>query len=156
MAENNNNSSSSNNGNSKPLSGLLVLLTALATFVALVGNYIRPLEQHVNQLETRIESVYERAVESDHLEEITSLRERLKAVDKDIELVKQVEELHCTRAKARLSKLETRDESSDILIRGILIDIERLRSISGNNNEVNKLYRDYYELLLKREESGGG
>jgi len=92
--------------NQSSFSGLFIILTILATFIALVGNYIKPVQQNVEQLRARLEQVNNRAIQSDHLEEITSLSEQLKSVSKDIHTIERVENLHDERSKARLFKLE--------------------------------------------------
>lgn len=139
---------SNGNGANKPLSGLLVLLTALATFVALVGNYIKPLQQQVSQVENRIELVYDRALQSDHLEEITSLSERLKAIDKDTEAVKAVEVLHNDRTKARLEKLEKWHEETHIMISALGEHIARLQAGDKYHDEMHEVYKLYYQTLI--------
>ena len=143
------------NSTSRPLSGLLVLLTALATFVALVGNYIKPLQQQVNQVEHKIELVHERAVESDHLEEITSLSERLKAVDKDIEAVKGTELLHDDRTKARLNKLERWHEESSHTLFELSAQIAKLQAGDEYHDEMHDVYKLYYQTLISAQQPPG-
>jgi len=143
------------NGNGKSnFGGFFAVLFILAAFAAMIGNFIRPIEQDIQHLNTRIEQVYSRAESADHLPEITAQTEQINHLAGDIGNVRDIEDLRAQRTHARLEKLERWRDEDEIKIEDLQARITALEVALTAHSERDLERYKFLKDVIHRDTGG--